>query len=46
MNPAVPKTRWYYVYLLRSKIKNWVYPAPARNGWIYTVGITKKGKAG
>ena len=36
MNPVLPKIRRYYIYLLSSKIKD----------WIYTVGIAKKGRAG
>ncbi len=25
MNPALPETCWHYIYLLSSKVKDWIY---------------------
>jgi len=25
MSPALPKIRWHYVYLLSSKVRDWIY---------------------
>ncbi|MBL7084941.1 MAG: GIY-YIG nuclease family protein [Candidatus Omnitrophica bacterium] len=31
MNPALPKIGWQYIYLLSSKVKDWIYIGSTNN---------------